>query len=451
MKKIFGFLLFAEMAFGVSFARATPAGPEEMPYWAQTDNAETAAESYHKVQHWTQTDGTEVLLVEDHRAPVITIKIRFPGGTWSPWARRMQAGLAFQMQTYDRKGELTRLSTEGALLVYATVRALENELVVQCLRSSLPQAVRYLQSLWKNNNWNESSLSTRRLSQPWIWKNQQDEPDFRLQQTMHQAFYQPGDSRRTFWEPPLEPPSVLTPLLEARDAQVSFLKRRVGWSGDIDRATVEAAMVALLPAVKQETPIDLQPSYKPLQSPGNEQRVFVSKTQQAYLAYARSGLGVEDPRFPALSLAHHVWGGHFYSRLYKALRGEQGTTYEINTSLASTIEPDLYYIITYTGMSKIAEIENKLQGALQLFFTQGIQPTEFKDAKSYLLHHAIFEEQTPNQILETALSERARGLPLGFTVQLRQRIQKVTLEEVNQLIREFYDPTTFHKFWVLSQ
>lgn len=450
LKKFF-LLLFIGIMGKESLAAPVPDGSQEIKPWLFSAMDGEKSTNPERVQHWRQPDGTETFLVEDHRAPVVIIRIRFPGGSYSPWAHRLQANLAFQMQTHDTTGKLSQHLREGGLYFYTVERSFENELVVHCLRSSLPQALRFLQSIWQNIDWNESSLAKKRVSQSWLWKNQQQEPSFRMEQMMRQAFYSMGDSRRISWEAPVLPPSSMSPLVEVRNTQLGFPGRCVGWAGDIDKPTVIQAMTSLLPAIRSEIPSDVYPVYKPLQVPQRDQTGVVDKTQQAYIAYARAGLGVEDARFPILLLAHHIWGGHFYSRLYKALRGEQGTTYEVNASLISTREPDLYYVTTYTSMAKLTEIETKLQSALQRFFAEGVLPLELVDAQSYFLHHTVFEEQTPNQILETALSERARGLPIGFTKNLHKRIQELTLEEVNQFVREFFNPSAFRIFRVLSR
>jgi predicted Zn-dependent peptidase len=60
--------------------------------------------------------------------------------------------------------------------------------------------------------------------------------------------------------------------------------------------------------------------------------IAMRKLTQVYLSWGRDSLPWTDPRRPAFLVADHVLGGHFYSRLYVALRHDAGDTYGAGTS-----------------------------------------------------------------------------------------------------------------------
>ena len=56
-------------------------------------------------QTWEVERGTTAFLVEDHRAPLVEIRLMFPIGRWSPWAQRAgRIDQAFAQSPYLMRG-----------------------------------------------------------------------------------------------------------------------------------------------------------------------------------------------------------------------------------------------------------------------------------------------------------------------------------------------------------
>jgi predicted Zn-dependent peptidase len=143
-------------------------------------------------------------------------------------------------------------------------------------------------------------------------------------------------------------------------------------------------------------------------------------------------------------IADHVLGGHFYSRLYEALRHHEGDTYGTGTrDTGSDLAPGAYAAWTFTKTANAAHTEQKLREVLKELFERGISEGERAGAAGYLLGRRAFERQAPGQVLGEFLWEHWRGLPRGFRDQLAERAVAVPLGEVNALIRWFYDPARF--------
>jgi predicted Zn-dependent peptidase len=167
------------------------------------------------------------------------------------------------------------------------------------------------------------------------------------------------------------------------------------------------------------------------------------KLTQVYLSCDRDSLPWEDPRRPAFLVADHVLAGHFYARLYVALRHEGGDTYGVGTSDGGDVVPGIYAASTFTRVSNAASIEEKFRESMRVFGERGITEQERANAVGYLTGHLAFGRQAPDQILARWLTERRFGLAPGTLDDLVDRASTLSLEEINAFIRDFYDPAQF--------
>ena len=136
-------------------------------------------------------------------------------------------------------------------------------------------------------------------------------------------------------------------------------------------------------------------------------------------------------------------GGHFYSRLYVALRHEGGQTYGARASGSLSTSPTPFSLTTFTRAERRAETEAKLRQTLATFHAEGITQDELDEAVRNYAGSARLGLQSPGQRLSAAMANRADGQPLDLRARITAEAEALTLEQVNAFIREFYDPAKF--------
>jgi predicted Zn-dependent peptidase len=275
------------------------------------------------------------------------------------------------------------------------------------------------------------------------WQGAQKEPRFRLSQAAHRLLFGDADARRRDWEKPEKGGASVEQLTSARDTLVRLPGRVIAFAGDLTRDEAERSAAGLLPPVLDEPPPGLDPVLEPAADRPGEQTVPVPRLNQVYFAYARESLTLTDDDYPAFLVADHVLGGHFYSRLYTALRHEGGETYGASTTGKGGVVSGAYALVTFTRAGNAEVAEGKLRRVLHLLHEEGITEEERQAAVSHLLGRRPFSRQEPVQILSRSLWERRHGLPAGFRDTLVDRAAEVSLEEINAFIRRFYDPGEF--------
>jgi len=399
------------------------------------------------VQTWAVDRGTTGVLVEDHRQPLVEIRLVFPAGEWSPWLERARhVEEAFAIQLMDPAGALrARADRLGADLSLAT-DARASTLTLGCRKADLDSALALARDVLGNRILDRREVSRRNRQRELEWAGSQKNPEAMMKIVVHRLLFAPGDPRRRPFEKPARIRDAPRPLLAARDTLVRLPGRFVGFGGDLTREEAERNAAGLLPPPFDLPPVALEPALPTVMPRGSrkkEELVRLPRLTQVYFALVRDGPAVNDADYPAFLLADHVLGGHFYSRLYVALRHEGGETYSPGTYRGIEPAPAAYGPWTYTRAPNAAVVEHKLRDVMRVFRERGMTEEERADAAGYLQGRRAFNFQSPGQVLDRFLWERSRGLSAGFRYQLADRAAALPLAEINAFIARFYDPALF--------
>ena len=399
-----------------------------------------------EVQLWQLEPGTEVVLVEDHRAPLVQVTLEFPVGHWSPWAEENHAEEAFEIQMYDPEGSLRERADRLAVDLSVGMGSHASVITIGCLREDVEAALELVRDLFGNRDFDTAELKRWNKSDGLDWKGSQKEPDFRLGQAGARLLYAGDDPRRKEYEKPRSRITNVARLAEARDVVVRIPGRVIGFAGDITRADADRLAAGLLPEALDTPPDGLKPVLAPMTPIAELPPVHVEtmpKIQQTFFGYGRHSLTYDSPHYPAFMVADNVLGGHFFSRMYRALRHEGGETYGAGTTGSGGTHPEGYALVTFTRGENAAATEEKLRDVLKRLHEGGITEEERQAAVGYLLGRRPFSRQSPGQILNRFLWERRHGLPAASYDELIDRAAKTPLAEINAFIREFYDPRQF--------
>jgi zinc protease len=266
-----------------------------------------------------------------------------------------------------------------------------------------------------------------------------------MRTNVRRLLFQPKDPRRAPYEKQEHVAGDVKRLLAVRDTLVRSPGRVIGFAGDLTRAEAEAMAQGLLPPALDTPPAPASPALPaalPAAGRPKEQTVQLARLTQVHLALAREAPALTDREYPAFLVADHVLGGHFYSRLYVALRHGEGDTYATGTIREGEPAAGAYAAWTYSRSANAATTEAKLRGVL-VRFHDGITEEERADAIGYLRGRRAFNVQSPGQVLDRILWEQSRGLPAGFRDALVERAAALSLDEINAFVRSYYDPARF--------
>ncbi len=388
---------------------------------------------------------TDLVLIEDHRVPLVELVLDFPVGTWSAWAYQHHAKEAFEIQLFDPDGSLrARADALGADLEVKMGRW-SSRIRISCLSDDLDGALNLIRDLITNPAFDSHQLRRWNHRRRLDWDAAEKDPQFVRSQAQARLCFAASDPRRRSWEKPRKVLTDRDRLRATRDTVVRLPGRVIAFAGDLTRDQAEKAAAGLLPPALA-LPDRLEPAFSPVAAnpgPAASQTISLRGLNQAYFALARASLTNRDRDWPAFLVADHVLGGHFFSRLAVALRHQGGETYVARTVNSGGPVVGTYALTTHTRADNASAVETKLEAVLYRFHEHGISEEERQAALGNLRGSLLLSRQSPAQVLKHRLWERRHGYPQGFTQHLLDQAAALSLAEINHFIATYYDPAQF--------
>jgi zinc protease len=161
---------------------------------------------------------------------------------------------------------------------------------------------------------------------------------------------------------------------------------------------------------------------------------------QTNIVVANRGIRRTDPDYFAVLVMHTILGGTASARLFMNLREEKGYTYGAYTQLDAR---------RYAGSFRAtAEVRTPVTGASlkEIFYEMGrirdedVSEKELTDAKSYLAGIFPIRLETQEGLVEQLLQMRMHDLPPDYLETYRERILRVTREDVRRVANLYVTP-----------
>jgi zinc protease len=388
------------------------------------------------------SDGVSAVLVADHRVPIVQIALMFPVGSHNAWFVENHGAEAFTLQNMDPDGSLRARANELAVSVDFAVGDHACIVSARGLREDIQEMKQLLVDILANDAVDKSEIKRAAQGSKVDWSSRQKDADFVLHTAMAEVLYDSTDPRMMAYQQPSALTRDPAVLLSVRDEIIRLPGRQIGFSGDLTLTEAVDLSMALLPAATNDERVTVQyPALRRARPPLQE--IELADLNQVYLAFTGEAPAVHDPQFPAFMLAREVLGGHFHSRLYKALRHDEGDTYGARAEVSVGTAPGMVALTTFSRLDNATKIEGKLREVLARFHTQGITEEELRNAKLNWTGSQAFERQSPHNVLRTLMWSRAEGLADDHEATLVAAAQALTLPQVNKVISVLFQPEAF--------
>ncbi|HHO41889.1 MAG TPA: insulinase family protein [Epsilonproteobacteria bacterium] len=166
-------------------------------------------------------------------------------------------------------------------------------------------------------------------------------------------------------------------------------------------------------------------------------------TQQAYIYFGApfDFSYQEEGQFKARIAEFILGGGGFGSRIMEEIRVKRGLAYSAYGTLPRTKMVSYLSGYMQTKLENEKKAKELIKEVISDFATKGITQQELDDAKEFLIGSEVLRVETLRQRLLRAYSEYYYGKPLGFTKKDLDNIATVTLEEMNEFIKNHTEIT----------
>ena len=185
--------------------------------------------------------------------------------------------------------------------------------------------------------------------------------------------------------------------------------------------------------------------------PQGGQTVVEFPTPQSVALFGQRGIKQDDPDyFAAILLNHVLGGGSFESRLMSEVREKRGLTYGVYSYLASRDLAEVYQGSVRSSNDRIAEAIEVIRVEWAKAAAEGVTPEELDAAKTYITGAYPLRFDGNGPIANILVGMQMIGLPIDYIPTRNDKVEAVTLADVQRVAQELLDPENLH-FVVVGQ
>lgn len=210
--------------------------------------------------------------------------------------------------------------------------------------------------------------------------------------------------------------------------------------GDFDPAAAKARLAGAFGAAPEGTAYAWAADTPPAAA---NRVLLVDKPDatQTYFIIARPGVRRSTPDRTALLLVNELFGGRFTSMLNEELRINSGLTYGASSSVQMSRLTGALYISTYTKTETTEKAMDLALDVLKRLREKGLTADQLASAKAYMKgNYPPNNVQTIDQLAGALADIELFGLDRNEVDQFFARVDAVSLEQANDVVRRYYRP-----------
>ncbi|MBA2412859.1 MAG: insulinase family protein [Burkholderiaceae bacterium] len=386
------------------------------------------------------------LLPKQNRGNTVNVQTQFQWGSPESLSGRMiEADLAAamlgrgtdKMTRQQIADEMTRLQITGGLTGFQTTR------------ENLPDALRLLAHAMRAASFPASEYEQLQRQVATGLQAQLDNPEAISRDALATHFntYPAGDPRHYIPLRARIDAFAKTPLDATRRFHNDFYgtaRGEVAVVGDFDAKQIETLVNELFTDYPSKAPYArLEREYREVKPA----RLTVD-TPEKENAYIRARIDFPlrdaDPDAPALVLANDIFGGGagLSNRVIERLRQRDGISYGAGTglTLGSRYPVSSWTAAALMAPQNVAKAEQALREEIERARRDGFTAKELDDAKKGTLQERATNRSRDNVLAGNWAANMDLGRTFAFSKQFEDRLQAVTLDQVNAAFRKYIDP-----------
>ncbi|NUN66253.1 insulinase family protein [Pseudanabaena biceps] len=433
-----------------AFQTSTPVNPAEVAKYLPESAlvAKSGVPPAVQPDKFTLSNGVKVLLLRDRSTPTVTLVGELNAGSgFDTVSKAGLAGITAQNLTNGTtsKDALTlasRLENLGASLGFSAGRESVSISGIS-MSKDLPVVIDQLADLLQNATFPAKEFDLNLQRNLLSLKSELDNPSSLVRRIFQSTLYPDGHPFKA-----MRTEESLKSI--NREDLIKFYKTyyrpdstTLTLMGDFDPVVVQKLLEEKLGKWQAtgKAPKFNFPKVANLTATNEKQATLAGKTQAVTLMGHPSISRFDPQYYPALLLNQVLGGDTLASRLGSEIRDRLGLTYGIYSYFQAGRPPQGSFIIQMQTSGK--DTEKAIAATVALLRDvrdKGITKAEFEVAKKSLINNFSTEFADPDNIAGSLLSDEVYGFPVGDFYKFPQRVQSVTLDQVNQAAKTLLQP-----------
>ena len=402
-----------------------------------------------KPQEADLPNGLHVMVLEDRRAPQVTIQlsIRGAGGYYDPGDH---VGLAQFTAANLREGTSTRSTTaiaeqldrlSATLNVNAGLSSEDATIAGSSLTEHVDVLLDLMTDVLLNPTFPEQEFARYKTQTRAQLIQQRSNPGFLAQERF--SIVMAGDHPDGRVAPK---PEVLDKT--TREHLVTFHRERyvpdyavIAIAGDLSMADAMKKIQARLGGWKKAGIAEPKVSDPMTLKKSGIFLVERPNSVQTSLVVGVQAINRTDPDYFALSVLNKVIGGGPTGRLFRHLREEKGYTYGAGSNIDAPRFRGVWLASTNVRTEVTEPALTDLLGELRQAREVPIPAKEFADAKRSMIAAFALTLESPQALLNNAITRYRFDLPADYWDRYPERINAITAAEAQAMARKYLDPS----------
>lgn len=393
-------------------------------------------------------NGLTVMILEDHRTPVVTAELTIYGAgeQFVPLAEAGVANFTAQLLNKGTKSKTGRQLAEeierlGATLqIHASYGGESTSLQLTALKDTFEKALRTTADVLVNPTFPEEEVNRLRERELSAIPQMLMSPDYLVSSRFGSALY--GAHPLAVEGPTVQSLSQLTraQLVKWHRERYAPQNAILTIAGDVDTQSL-LSKIKLLSFVW--TRMAFEPALAPVPEPAAERRILVVNRPGSVQTTLRLGNLAIDRRhedYFALTIANRVLGGGSSGRLFLNLREAKGYTYGIYSQLQARRQTGPWQISGDLKADASADAMREILREIERLRHEPVPASELEEAKRSIVASFALSLEQPSRIMQYAADRYRYRFPADYWDQYPAHLAAVTADDVLRVAQRYLDP-----------
>jgi zinc protease len=393
----------------------------------------------------TLANGLQVIAVSHHEQPAVSLRLLIrAGAAQDPEAK---PGVAALTATLLDQGTATKSAEQIANSIDSIGGAMgvgagsdHSSITAVVMKDSLNFALDLVSDVARNPAFAPEEIERQRQQSLSGMRVSYDDPEFLANVVFDRLVY----GFHPYGRPQAGTPETLGSI--TRDDLVAFHRKWFGANnailaivGDVTAEEAFAGAERAFGAWGRATAEAARPTDPP---PPTRRVVIIDKpgAVQTEIRVGNIALERRNDDFMALDLASKILGGEGANRLYRVLRSERGLTYGASADYHALKQSGHLVAQTNTRSETTGETLRLIVDEVWKLLRDRAGERELEGAKEYLTGSFPLTIETPSQIALQILNVVFFGLNMNDLQTFRERVNAVSVEEVQRVARLYFHP-----------
>ena len=394
-------------------------------------------------------NGMVVYLLEDHELPLVTVTAVIRTGSWLDPADKIGlAGMTGAVMRTGGGGGFSAEEVDEELEQFAGDISIgigreSGSASLDVLSKDLKRGLQIFAALIRTPAFDPARVELAKLQAIEGIRRRQDNPSSVVGREFLKMLY--GAEHPSARESTIDSVQRMT-----RDDLIAFHRDTIhpngmilGITGDFHKEEMLEALRGMFGDWEKGAVPELKIADVPESDAAKPEVRFIDKdTTQTHLRVGHLSIRQNDPDYVSLALANDILGGSsFRSRIFNDVRTKRGLAYSVGSRLMTGVhDQGVWLVRAETKAASTQEVIGRFMANVERMRSELVGDAELAEAKEAYVNSFVFSFASPSAIVSRLVELEYDGLPKDFLQQLREKVVKLTKEEILAAAKKHLHP-----------